>query len=265
MQHWRASGRTTIERIRLDDGGAVICKRREGAPASFFASEADGLRRLAEVPGGLRVPQVYAQSGDRLLLEDLGRGRARPCDWETAGRALAQVHAQTAAHFGLETDGWCGDGAQDNTRTIDGHAFYVQRRLLPQLQRARDAGLLTRADASAIEGIAVRLPELLPLAPAVLLHGDLWLGNLHACADGRIALIDAAAVHYGWAEADLAMTTLFGSPPAAFYAAYAEASGCQEDWIERAPLLNLYHLLNHLNLFGSGYLSAVRQVLSRFA
>ncbi|MCB1633359.1 MAG: fructosamine kinase family protein, partial [Xanthomonadales bacterium] len=201
MQNWRAGGQTRFERVRLEDGRAAVRKRRTAAPTGYFKAEAEGLHRLASVAGGLRVPQVYAQSGDQLLLEDLGRGRARPCDWETAGRALAQVHAQTAAHFGLETDGWCGDSAQDNTRATNGHAFYAQHRLLPQLRRARDAGLLTRTDASAIEGIAVRLPELLPLAPAVLLHGDLWLGNLHACADGRIALIDAAAVHYGWAEA----------------------------------------------------------------
>jgi fructosamine-3-kinase len=98
---------------------------------------------------------------------------------------------------------------------------------------------------------------------AALVHGDLWTGNLHACADGELALIDAAAVHYGWAETDLAMLTLFGEPPAAFFEAYETAAGIDAGWRERAPLYNLYHLLNHMNLFGSSYLGAVRSVLGR--
>jgi fructosamine-3-kinase len=100
--------------------------------------------------------------------------------------------------------------------------------------------------------------------PPVLIHGDLWTANLHACANGELALIDAGAVHDGWAEADLAMLTLFGEPPPAFFAAYESESGNGGSWRERAPLYNLYHLLNHLNLFGAGYLGAVRAVLSRY-
>jgi hypothetical protein len=84
-----------------------------------------------------------------------------------------------------------------------------------------------------------------------------------ACADGELALIDAAAVHYGWAEAELAMLTLFGEPPAAFFAAYRDAAGIDDGWRTRAPLYNLYHLLNHLNLFGAGYRGAVREILRR--
>jgi fructosamine-3-kinase len=78
------------------------------------------------------------------------------------------------------------------------------------------------------------------------------------------ALIDAGAVHFGWAEAELAMLTLFGTPPAAFWSAYSEIAAPAPDWRERAPVYNLYHLLNHLNLMGGNYLGAVREVLQRY-
>lgn len=78
------------------------------------------------------------------------------------------------------------------------------------------------------------------------MHGDLWTANLHQCADGDLALIDAAAMRYGWAEADLAMLTLFGEPPAALFSAYEAEAGIDSSWRTRAPLYNLYHLLNHL-------------------
>jgi Fructosamine kinase len=96
----------------------------------------------------------------------------------------------------------------------------------------------------------------LPAATPVLIHGDLWMGNLHASASGELALIDGGAVHYGWAECDLAMLTLFGEPPRAFFAAYEDEAHRDSEWRGRARLLNLYHLLNHLNLFGAGYLCA---------
>lgn len=88
---------------------------------------------------------------------------------------------------------------------------------------------------------------------------------MHACANGEPALIDAAAVHCGWAEAELAMLTLFGLPPTEFCDAYAEHAPLRHDWRERAPLYNLYHLLNHVNLFGAGYLPALRAALARCA
>jgi fructosamine-3-kinase len=224
--------------------------------------EAHGLTLLATV-GGLRVPRVHAVAEDALVIEDLGRGRPGSAAWERAGRALARQHRCTAEEFGLDRDGWCGDSAQRNTRMQDGWRFFAECRLLPQTRRARDAGLLGANDSSNVERICAGLPTLIPKQPPALLHGDLWLGNLHPCADGELALIDAGAVHYGWAEADLAMLTLFGEPPAVFFDAYQSEAGIGSDWRERIPVYNLYHLLNHLNLFGSSYLQAVRNAMSR--
>lgn len=250
--HWRA----------LEDGQHAVIKRRRSAQAGFFAMEAHGLTLLATV-GGLRVPRVHAVAEDALAIEDLGRGQPSSAAWERAGRALARQHRCTAEEFGLDRDGWCGDSAQRNTRMQDGWRFFAECRLLPQTRRARDAGLLGANDSSNVERICAELPALIPKQPPALLHGDLWLGNLHPCADGELALIDAGAVHYGWAEADLAMLTLFGEPPAVFFDAYQSEAGIGSDWRERIPVYNLYHLLNHLNLFGGSYLQAVRNAMSR--
>jgi fructosamine-3-kinase len=258
-----------LHRLRLDDGRAVVAKRRHAAPAGFFAMEAHGLA-LLRATGGLRVPEVLAVADGGIVLEDLGHASPAPGAWARAGSALARQHAQVADRFGLDRDGWCGDSPQANTHVDsgpmeDGHAFFAQCRLRPQARRARDTGLLDARDAAAIDALCVRLPELLPPRPPVLLHGDLWTGNLHCAGDGEFALIDAAAVHHGWAEAELAMLTLFGEPPGVFFAAYEEAAGIDRDWRRRAPLYNLYHLLNHLNLFGGGYLAQVRGVLREYA
>jgi fructosamine-3-kinase len=252
-----------LHRLRLEDGRRVVCKRRRDMPASFFAAEARGLEAL-RVAGGLRVPEVFALGRDHLVLEDLGNGRRGPGFDETAGRGLAVQHARRGSRFGFDGEGWCGDSPQDNTPDRHGHRFFAQRRLLPQARRALVAGLLEAGDMHSIEALCARLPELVPAMPPVLLHGDLWTGNLHCCADGAPALVDAGAVHHGWAEADLAMLVLFGAPPADFFDAYAEAAPLARDWRERAPLYNLYHLLNHLNLFGAGYLAQVRAVLARW-
>ena len=253
-----------IHRVSLADGRPAFLKIRGRAPQGFFAAEARGLAALRSA-GGLRVPNVFSVDDQSIALEDLGNGRAAPADWEQAGRGLAKVHAFKSARFGFDAPGWCGDTSQDNTWDADGFRFFAEHRLLPQARSAVDAGRLDRDDARRIEALCTRLREWLPQRPPALVHGDLWLGNLHACADGELALIDGGAVHYGWADADLAMLTLFGEPPPGFFAAYEAEAGVRSEWRERAPLLNLYHLLNHLNLFGGGYLGAIRGVLARYA
>jgi fructosamine-3-kinase len=249
-----------LHRLALDDGGHVVVKRRLRAPPGFFAMEAHGLE-LLRATNTLRVPVVHAYTQDALVLEDLGSGLASRAAWERAGGALARLHAHTTQTFGLDRDGWCGDSAQRNARNPDGWRFFAECRLLPQGQRAYDGGRLEQRDMAALERLCLALPARIPEQSAALVHGDLWIANLHACTDGELALIDAAAVHYGWAEADLAMLTLFGEPPAAFFARYEETAGIDASWRSRAAVYNLYHLLNHLNLFGSGYLGGVRAAL----
>ncbi|HET7267282.1 MAG TPA: fructosamine kinase family protein [Oleiagrimonas sp.] len=253
-----------LHRITLADGRHAIIKRQRHAPADFFAAEARGLAALARI-GALRVPVVHDVGDDFITIEDLGHGSRAPDYWQRAGAGLAAQHTATSEHFGWNRDGFCGDSPQDNTRDGDGWRFFAERRLQPQMRRARDHGLIEPRDVARIEHLCTHLREHVPDMPPVLLHGDLWSGNLHVCADGAPALIDAGAVHDGWAEADLAMLVLFGAPPEAFFHAYAEHATLRKNWRDRSGLYNTYHLLNHVNLFGAGYLPALRQTLAHFA
>lgn len=252
---------TSTRLTGLPDGRHALVKRRRDAPPDFFEAEARGLQALRSA-GALRLPEVYQVRQDRIVLEDLGAGTPAADYWQRAGAGLAAQHNVAGDRFGFDGNGYCGDSPQDNTHDDDGWRFFAERRLLPQMQRARDDGLIDLSDVAAIENVCANLRERVPDMPPVLLHGDLWSGNLHVCSDGGPALVDAGGVHFGWAEAELAMLTLFGSPPAAFFDAYAERAPLDRDWRRRAPVYNLYHLLNHLNLFGTGYLAPLRSALS---
>lgn len=252
-----------MRRLVLDDGRQAVLKRRGEMPDDFFAAEARGLEALRDA-GGLRVPEVFAYGAHWLLIEDLGEGLPAANFAEDAGAGLARQHLREGEAFGFVRDGWIGDTRQLNHRCDDGWRFYAEFRLLPQAQWACEAGLLDASRIRAIERICYQLPQWIPMQPPVLLHGDLWSGNLHCTDQGQPALIDAAAVHYGWAEAELAMLLLFGDPGPRFFAAYARHAPLDRGWRERVPLYNLYHLLNHLNLFGGGYAGAVDAVLRRY-
>ncbi len=124
-------------------------------------------------------------------------------------------------------------------------------------------GLLSSKEAGQVEQLANRLRDLVPEQPASLIHGDLWGGNAMTDEKGAPAIIDPAA-HFGWAEADLAMTALFGGFNDRFYSAYNQSRPMPSGWRNRFSLYNLYHLLNHLNLFGRGYHGQVMGVVRRY-
>src|SRR5690606_24376549 len=134
--------------------------------------------------------------------------------------------------FGFAHDNYIGSTPQPNGWLADGHVFFAEHRLAYQARLAHDAGRLAANEVAAIERIATRLPELVPLQPASQLHGDLWAGNAITDAAGAPALIDPAA-HFGWAEAELAMTALFDGFPLEFYAAYSEAHPLEPGWRNR--------------------------------
>ncbi len=250
-------------RLTTTRGDTFFLKTNPSAPADMFAREAEGLEAL-RVPDGPRVPQPYLWGPTFLLLEDLAPARRRPDFWETLGRQLAALHQHTAPRFGFPHDNYIGSTPQPNPWTEDGYAFFAEHRLLFQARLAYRRGRLSAEDLRRVERLAARLPDLVPPQPASLIHGDLWSGNVIPDALGQPALIDPAA-HYGWAEAELGMTLLFGGFPDAFYRAYTEARPLPPGWRERMPIYNLYHLLNHLNLFGESYAASVRQILRRFA
>ena len=209
-------------------------------------AEADGLRALA---GVVRVPRILEQGPGFLRLERLELKRSG--DWAALAGMLATLHRTSGPRFGWHRDNWIGRTPQVNSWRDDWATFFQECRLVPQLELARRNGFsIALPDMSALKG---HRP-----APS-LLHGDLWSGNA-GFIDGGPVLFDPA-VYYGDRETDLAMTELFGGFPARFYEAYEEAFPLPEGYESRKHLYNLYHLLNHLNIFGEGYLAEVERTL----
>lgn len=232
-------------------------------PGDMFVAEAYGLSVVATTDS-IRIPKVINVGPDHLLLEWIDIQLVQNDFWEVLGRKLATMHGHTSDRFGLGRNNYCGATPQPNPWNEDGHRFFVEQRLLYQSLLAFSCDLLSANDARSIERLCTRLPELLPRQPVSLVHGDLWSGNKLCDEAGLPVLIDPAC-YYGWAEAELAMSELFGGFPEAFYTAYQEIRPLQPGWEERCGLYNLYHLLHHLNLFGSGYYSQVRSTIKHYA
>ncbi len=258
------SGGCISEALRIDSPqGPLFVKFRQHAPPRFYEAEAEGLDYL-HLACNLKVPEVIAY-GDRFIVMNFIQPAPHAAHfWEELGHQLALLHACERDQFGFINDNYCGETRQVNTLDVDGHHFFAQCRLLFQARMAWDNGKLEAMDMKAIERICERLPRLIPEQPASLLHGDLWSGNVHVSPEGKPVFIDPA-VYFGWAEIDLAMTRLFGGFPERFYQAYQEQRPLERGWEKRLPLYNLYPLLNHLNLFGSGYQASVRDILKRFS
>ncbi|MBK5969616.1 MULTISPECIES: fructosamine kinase family protein [Thiorhodovibrio] len=251
---------------QLDDGErAYFVKINRGETLSMFEAEAAGLAELAAA-GGPRVPQPLctgvADCDAFIAMEWIDLGRQRGDSAAEAGRQLARMHRCTRETFGWDRENTIGSTPQPNSPNADWIAFWREQRLGFQLELAArhgHGGRLQERGARLMEA----LPALLDHAPAPsLLHGDLWGGNIGYDRDGTPIIFDPA-VYFGDREADLAMTELFGGFGGDFHAAYREAWPLPPGYSTRKSLYNLYHILNHLNLFGSGYLSQAEGLIDR--
>ena len=242
-------------RLDLADGRRVFVKSGGGKAAAMLEAEARGLNLLTPY---IRVPKLLAQGtvpGEHwLAMEWLD---LRPLDarsWEGLGQALAGLHRVTRPTFGLDHDNYIGATPQENAPLPSWCEFFIERRLKPQLRLARAHHLPEREILMAAERL---LAEHRP--PASLLHGGLWTGNAAALSDGSALVFDPAP-YFGDAETDLAMLQLFGGPlPRAFFDGYGLPDPAPDR--RRRALYDLYHALNHLNLFGTGYVAMVRRCL----
>ena len=236
-------------RVRIGTDERFLKLNHEGL-LEAFAAEADGLHALRTA--GLRAPEPlsHGRAGDKayLLLELLELDGKR--DFPALGRMLAEAHRQPAPRFGWHRDNYIGSTPQRNGWSDDWAAFWRERRLRPQLELARRNGFDLRFDGEILKD---HRPQ-----PS-LLHGDLWSGNAGFTDEGPVVF--DPAVYYGDREADLAMTELFGGFPREFYRAYEATYPLERGYETRKHLYNLYHLLNHLNLFGTGYLRQVEATL----
>lgn len=221
---------------------------------SMFEAEKTGLDAIASTEA-IRVPAVYfsgRQAEQAFLVMEYIEFGSRP-DAERLASALAAMHHCCHRQFGFDCDNTIGSTPQCNTFGDDWIDFWRRHRLGYQLQLAERKGLgagLVEAGNRLAESLAHFFSGYQP-RPS-LLHGDLWSGNQAADSAGNPVIFDPAC-YYGDHEADLAMMELFGHPGATFFAAYREHFPIDVGYEQRRDLYNLYHLLNHANLFGGGY------------
>ncbi|PQJ34356.1 fructosamine kinase [Salinibacter sp. 10B] len=250
------------------DGAPFFLKYGDEEVARTFPGEAAGLEALAAADSPLTVPSIRETApptDDRpgfLVMEWINSGRRGRRFWERFGEGLAALHRHAAEAYGFDDDNFIGQSPQPNEWMDEWPAFFRSQRLEPQVQMARERGRWQSSWNRPLETLYRRLPELLPETPdASVLHGDLWKGNFMVTAVGEPAIIDPAT-YYGHREADLAMTELFGGFQDRFYDAYRSAWALDPGYETRRDIYNLYHLLNHLNLFGAGYANSVQRTLN---
>ena len=262
-------------------GNAARCwfvKVDRGDALALYAAEADGLAALRRCPA-LRVPEVVgygvcggpdgqgSEAGENgvdagyayLVLEHLElkplRGNAR-----AAGHALAALHRCGGDAFGWPRANFIGRTRQDNAADDDWPRFFARRRLAPQLEGAQRKGMHLAGGDRLLAALPAFFGGYRPLPS--LIHGDLWHGNAALDAAGTLTLFDPS-VHYADRECDLAMAALFGGFPDAFFGAYAEAWPLADGAEHRRALYQLYHVLNHANLFGGSYVDEAQQLIAR--
>jgi fructosamine-3-kinase len=261
----RCGGSALNEAWRLEiDNARYFVKVNAASRLPMLEAEADGLAALGRA-GVLRVPTpiVYGASDAAAFLVldwlDIGSGGRDVA----LGRALAELHRTVGPRFGWHRDNTIGTTPQLNAWSDDWAVFFRDRRIAPQLALAAASGHRGELQRDG-ERLLAAIPALLAgHAPAPsLLHGDLWSGNAARLGSGEPVVFDPA-VYHGDREADLAMTELFGGFGVDFYAGYRHAWPLGAGYPQRRTLYNLYHVLNHLNLFGGGYRAQAESMIAR--
>jgi len=246
------------------DGRHFFVKINSADKLAMLSAEVAGLSEIA-ASQTIRVPQPIthgvADKQSYLVLEHLDLNPHG--DVRLLGKQLAAMHLVHSARFGFAQDNFIGATQQQNGWSDDWMDFWRERRLKFQLQLASEHGYGERLD-----DLGIKLLDALPAyfdgytPQPSLLHGDLWGGNHAYLADGTPAIFDPAA-YYGDREADLAMTELFGGYSAEFYTSYRAAYPLHEGYALRRDLYNLYHILNHANMFGGGYVRQAEEMMRR--
>lgn len=275
-------------RLTLSDGTELFAKANASSLLPMFEAEAEGLAAM-RATGAIGVadvlaigldPAEFGQDAAFLLLRWMDSGSRRADFWEVFAEELAAMHAADTSfvfagkdgavavsgtpRYGFSIDNYIGSTPQINTPKESWVDFFRECRLHPQVRWAYDTGYLERSAMRQADSVMERLDSLLPEPDhPSLLHGDLWGGNFMTGPDGKAWLIDPAT-YVGHREADLAMTELFGGFAPAFYSSYRQIAHIDPEYDDRRDLYNLYHLLNHVNLFGYSYVGSVLRTLDRF-
>lgn len=246
-------------KIEMNFGKNYFLKINPNTGRDMFIKEAHGLIELAK-PKVIKVPEVILSDDSFILTEFISTGRKDKKFFEEFGRQFASLHKFHSEHFGFTEDNYIGSNDQINipneAEKENWIKFYFDKRILYQYNLALKNGYATKELSNGISSLENNIDKILEGSAELpsLLHGDLWGGNYMVDENGKACLIDPA-VYYGHREADLAMTKLFGGFSPEFYSAYNETFPLADGYEYREGIYKLYHILNHLNLFGRGYYS----------
>jgi len=243
---------------------SFFVKLNDAARLAMFEAEAAGLQEISSTHS-VRAPHPVCHGvadGQAFLVLEYLDLRSQG-DAAALGQQLAQMHRTVQNYFGWSRDNTLGSTPQSNTQTTTWPKFLREQRLGFQLRLAAENGyrgkLQTQGE-KLLSNLDLFFTDYQPQAS--LLHGDLWGGNHGYLVDGAPVFFDPA-VYYGDRECDLAKTELFGGFAPAFYAEYREAWPLDAGYAERKTLYNLYHILNHANLFGGSYAAQALQMMAR--
>ncbi len=244
------------QKVETESGKLYFVKQYN--KPEMHKAEANGLKELSK-PNIIRVPEITYWDNSFLIIEFIREGKSKKDFFEIFGKQFAKLHKFTSDKFGFIEDNFCGNTIQKNTPTNDDWIdFYFTNRLLFQYKLAEKNNYVTEELKTKFLLLEKRIKQILAAdyEKPSLLHGDLWGGNYLIDEYGNPCLIDPA-VYYGNREADLAMTKLFGGFNSDFYKAYQVEFPLQNDWQYRENIYKLYHIFNHLNLFGMTYYNQV--------
>lgn len=254
-----SAGSAEVWSVVTEPHHAVICKKVIAAHHNYLQSEASSLQALAQAH--LPVPQqlglISTRSYSLLAMEQLTTHAATSPLWKAAGQLLAKMHHHQQSYYGAKQDNFIGPNRQPNGEYSQWATFFAEQRIGYQLALAADNHLNFGEPRQIVGAVKDRLAQHQP--PASLVHGDLWNGNL-LFANNQPYFIDPAC-YYGDRETDLAMTELFGGFPQTFYQGYQASYPIAASYAQRKPLYQLYHLLNHANLFAGIYIQEAQTLI----
>lgn len=268
--HFQAVGGGSInDSFKIIINNKPVCFIKINSASRFpqlFEKEQKGLALIAQ-QDIIQVPKVVehivVDDYQLLILEWIQSGEKNNTFWKKFGEQLAALHHCSSATFGLDYDNYMGSVPQLNTPNNSWTNFFIHQRLQLLVKKCLEKNLLTLQHIPLFEKLYTQLPNIFNTEPPALLHGDLWSGNYMCNATAEPVLIDPA-IYYGHRSVDLAMTTLFGGFRTAFYEAYQYHYPFPKNYQEQWDICNLYPLLIHLLLFGTGYLSAINKTLKAF-
>ncbi|MCJ7554355.1 MAG: fructosamine kinase family protein [Ignavibacteriaceae bacterium] len=251
--------------LKCASGKKYFLKVNYSQPPDMFIKEANGLKELRKADA-IRIPEVIWADSNFILLECIDGSSRTKYFFEDFGRKFAELHKYKSDKFGFYEDNYIGSTPQmnhsDKSEESDWIEFYFNKRILFQYNLAKKNDYADSTLTSLIKKLEDKISEIIEGSEETpcLLHGDLWGGNYIVDEKGKVCLIDPA-VYYGHREADLAMTKLFGGFSDEFYKSYNESYPLPDGFEFRENIYKLYHVMNHLNLFGTGYYSQTISIL----